>query len=223
MSLEDGSKRTRLTFLLAFAAVIFASDQTNGKVIVSCNDIGGGIVEVRYDVFGESSLVRAFALDITVSIGATIENVFDYKVGESTSADPGYGIFPGSMVFGDNGEVIDWGTPVAPAEDLGALPGLGSYGITIEMGSLYYGTENAPLVSDTLLRFAIDLHEASRINVELSLNDIRGGIVMEDSFSASDVDLIGCELVPEPGTISLLCLGAAIIRKKAIRLRCATP
>jgi hypothetical protein len=219
MFLKDGCRRERLASLLAFAAIILASAQTSGKVIVSCNDNGSGVVEVSYDVFGESSLVRAFALDITVSSGATIESVFDYKVGESTNADPGYGVFPSRFREFIDPANPNWNdpdyNPLTLLGDPGALPGLGTYGITIEMGSLYSGAENAPLASDTLLKFAVDLHGRPWVNVELSLNELRGGIVMENSSSASDFDLIGCELVPEPGTILLLGLGAAIIRKKA--------
>jgi hypothetical protein len=138
--------------------------------------------------------------------------VFDYKIGESTIADPGYGIFPGTIVYED-GIVIDWGTPVAPADDPGALPGLGSYGITIEMGSLYDGIENAPLVTDTLLKFSVDWHGAPEVIVDISLNELRGGVILEDSTTAG-VDLVGCVLVPEPMAIGLLCLGALFLRRR---------
>jgi len=213
------NRRRRESLLLtAVTMVIFVSIPAYGRVIVSCHDIGGGVAELRYDASEESVLVRAFALDITVDGGATFESVFDYKIGESTSDDSGYGIFPGRFREFIDPNNPNWNhpdyNPLAWLEDPGALPGLGSYGITIEMGSLYSGPENAPLVSDALLRFAVDFNGASRINVDLSLNVPRGGVVMEDASSA-DVDLIGCVLVPEPGTILLLGLGAAIINKKS--------
>jgi len=218
MSLEVGRKRIRWALLFAYATVIFASTQTNGKVTVSCNDTGGGIVEIRYGVFGEQSLVRAFALDITVSSGATIESVYDYKVGHSTLVDPGYGIFPSRFREFIDPENPNWNdpdyNPLALPGDPGALPGLGTYGITIEMGSLYSGAENAPLASDTLLRFAVDLHGRPWANVELSLNEFRGGIVLENGSSASDIDLTGCIITPEPATILLLGLGTAILKRK---------
>jgi hypothetical protein len=206
------SRRERETlFPLALIAFLLVSSWSKGTVVVSCHDLGGGVAEIRYDASDESVLVRAFALDITVSSGATIESVFDYKVGESTSADPGYGIFPGTIVYED-GIVIDWGVPVAPADDPGALPGLGSYGITIEMGSLYDGIENAPLVTDTLLNFSVDWHGASEVIVDISLNELRGGVILEDA-AIPEVDLIGCVLVPEPMTIGLLGLGALFLRR----------
>lgn len=215
-------RRRESLLLLAATVVIFASIQASGKVVVSCHDIGGGVAAVRYDASGESVLVGAFALDITVDSGATIESVFDYKVGESTSDDPGYGIFPGRFREFIDPDNPNWNNPdynpLAWPEDPGGLPGLGSYGITIEMGSLYDGAENAPLVSDTLLKFAVDWHGASEVKVEISLNEVRGGVILEDS-TAADVDLIGCMLVPEPGTIVLLGLGAAIASKRAKRKR----
>ncbi|MBN2020047.1 MAG: PEP-CTERM sorting domain-containing protein [Sedimentisphaerales bacterium] len=211
-------RRRESLLMLGVTMVIFTSAQASGKVVVSCHDIGGGVAELRYDASGESVLVGAFALDITVDGGSTIESLFDYMVGESTSEDPGYGIFPGRFREFIDPDNPNWNhpdyNPLAWPDDPGALPGLGTYGITIEMGSLYEGAENAPLVSDTLLRFAIDWHSALAVNVEISLNELRGGVVMEDA-SPADVDLVGCVLVPEPGTILLLGLGAVMINKKA--------
>ncbi|MFH1369957.1 MAG: PEP-CTERM sorting domain-containing protein [Planctomycetota bacterium] len=211
------SRRREILFPLAVIVALLFSSESKGTVGVSCHDLGAGIAEIRYDASGESVLVRAFALDITVSGGATIESVFDYMAGESTIADPGYGIFPGRFREFIDPDNPDWNNPdynpLAFPGDPGALPGLGSYGITIEMGSLYEGIENAPLVADTLFKFSIDWHGSSEVFVDISLNELRGGIILEDT-TIPDVDLVGCILVPEPMTVGLLALGALFLRRR---------
>lgn len=185
-------------------------------VVVTCQDLGGGVAQFSYNASDETILVTAFALDVTVNNGATIESIFDYKVGISTAVDPGYGIFPGSIVIDpDSGEFIDWGTPIANPADYPAdtLPGLGTYGITVEMGSLYEGEQNAPLVSDAIFKIAIDWNNATMVNVNIALNTIRGGIVMEDSDYNPNIELLGCNLIPEPTTLLLLGLGSLVLRR----------
>ncbi len=155
----------------------------------------GEAAAIEYETDEEK--VRAFALDITVDKG-TIETIYDFVRGESTAANPGYGIFPANFgryitVDPDTGEVVAWDvndyTPVADPCDPGALGGLGTDGITIEMGALYYPTDdnspNAP-PNDGLL-FRLTLSEAA--NVTVALNEIRGGIVLTDPEVAADVDL----------------------------------
>lgn len=197
--------------------VLLLTSSATATVVVTCRDLGNWVAEISYDSSGESCLVRAFALDITVGGGATIESISDYKVGMSTADDPGYGIFPGSIqIDPDTGDVIDWGTPVAdPASYPGdTQPGLGTSGITIEMGSLYLGEENAPLVSDTLCKIVIEPHGALAVHVSIAENTIRGGIVMEDVGLIPTVNLVGCTLVPEPATVLLFGLGGLMLRRK---------
>lgn len=204
--------------------VLLLASPATATVVVECADVGNWTVELGYDASDEAVLVRAFALDITVDGGATIESVSDFKVGESTAADPGYGIFPANfdryiIVDPETGEVEDWNvpgyTPVAEPSDPGALGGLGTSGITIEMGALYDGTENAPLSEDSLLRFGIDPHGGQAVNVSLALNQTRAGIVMTDARPPATVSLIGCTLIPEPATVLMLGLGSlALLRSR---------
>jgi len=203
--------RTSSNFLLATVVLItLSAPLASATVVVTCTDLGGGVAEFSYDASDEPVLVRAFNLDITLNNGATIESIFDYKVGLSTAADPGYGIFPGKIVIGGP---IDWGTPIASGGYPGTLPGLGTYGITIEMGSLYSGLDNAPLVSGTLFKITIDWNNASAVDVDIAINTFRGGIVMEDG-DIPTIELVGCTLIPEPATLLLLSLGAVILRRK---------
>jgi hypothetical protein len=155
----------------------------------------GPIVAINYATDGEK--VRAFALDITVDNGV-IYAISDFIRGESTAANPGYGIFPANFaryitVNPDTGEVAKWDvndyTPVADPCDTGALGGLGTNGITIEMGALYYPTDdsspNAPPNSGTLFKLAV----SQPATVTIALNQIRGGVVLTDPDKTATVVL----------------------------------
>jgi hypothetical protein len=160
------------------------------------------VVGIKYDTDGEK--VRAFALDITVDKGV-ITGISDFMRGESTADQPGYGIFPANfaryiMVDAVTGEVDSWDiedyTPVADPCDPGALGGLGTSGITIEMGALYYPTDdsspNAPPNSGQLFKLAL----SEEANVTVSLNGIRGGIVLTNPGQAATIDLSGATSIP---------------------------
>jgi hypothetical protein len=156
-------------------------------------------VAINYDTTGGEK-VRAFALDVSVASG-TITKISDFHRGES-SADPniqrGYGIFPGSFgryitVDSATGEVTDWNasaySPVADPCDPGALGGLNTNGITIELGALYSpagdDSVNAPLNSGTLCKLTL----STPTSVTVALNQIRGGIVLTNPSVAPTVDL----------------------------------
>jgi hypothetical protein len=78
---------------------------------------------------------------------------------------------------------------VADPCDPGALGGLGTKGITVEMGALYYPTDdsspNAPLNQGTL--FKLTLSEEAKLTVKL--NEARGGVVLTNPDVAAVVDL----------------------------------
>jgi hypothetical protein len=199
---------------VSILAVLLLASPAVATVIVTCRDLGNWIAEISYDASGEPNLVKAFALDITVDGGATIDSISDYKVGVSTATDPGYGIFPGSIQIDPGGGVIDWGTPVADPAYPGTQPGLGTSGITIEMGAMYLGAENAPLVSDTLFKITVNPHGASVVHISIAENIVRGGIVMESPGYVPTVSLVGCT-IPEPTTLLLLGLGGlSLLRKR---------
>ena len=185
------------------AAMVLAS-WAQATVVITCQDVGNWVAEIGYDASSEARLVRAFALDITVDAGATIASIFDYKVGESTAGDPGYGIFPGSA------------TPICDLADhpgLPFLPGLGTSGITVSMGSLYIGAENAPLVADSLFRLAVDPHGAQVVNINILPNHFLG-TVLEDATLAA-VSFAGQRLVPEPTMVVLFGIGSvALFRRR---------
>jgi hypothetical protein len=182
----------RLAVLMA-VLLLAGSAMANVRIVVDPN---GNLASINYETDGE--MVRAFALDITVDAGV-ITDVTNFIRGESTAENPGYGIFPANFgryitVDADTGEVSAWDiddyTPVADPCDPGALGGLDSNGITIEMGALYYPADdsspNAPPISGTLCTLVL----SEDANVTVTLNEARGGIVLTDPEAVATVDLI---------------------------------
>ncbi len=155
-------------------------------VNLGVTDLGGGVAAITYT---RDVNVRAFALDINVGAGATITAISGYKTGESKTGSLGYGIFPAS--FRDH--IVNpadpcWAdpnyNPVAPGADLDALDGLGTAGITVELGSLYVmGGPNAPATSGTLCNITIS--GTGTVTVCIAANTTRGSVVKEDANNAT--------------------------------------
>ena len=178
--MERTPMRTMLVLLVALLSVVNAN-----AVVVTCVNEGSNVVRIDYDASGETILPIAFALNVTVDGGAVIKNVYDYKVGDSNAARPGYGIFPASMKFDENGKIFDWGTPVSN--------GLETSGVTIGMASRYNGTANAPTVKGALCRILIDPRGAQTVNVKVAANTAAGGVVLENATVAKFTG-VGCTL-----------------------------
>lgn len=156
-------------------------------VYINCTDLGNGVIELSYDSSEEPFPIRAFGLDITVSSGIIT------AVG---NLNPHYCIYPGSIEISAEGEVLDYGTPVASPTFPGTLGGLGTSGMTIEMGSLYMGEANAPPATGVLLAFII----SAECDITVEENAIRGGVVFEDPDYDAPVYAPGLQgaLPPEP-------------------------
>jgi hypothetical protein len=158
----------------------------------------GNSFNIVYDV-NEGEKVRAFALDIYVDDDINIVDVNDFHVGESDSDNPGYGIFPSNFAqhIDPGGDPIDWDSedyiPLGNEEDYpdDTLEGLDTNGITVELGSLYVGDNNDPCDSGTLLRIILDANFPEVNHIGLELNQIRGGVVLEDPNDPVVVKLVG--------------------------------
>jgi hypothetical protein len=158
-----------------FATLLFAVPVN--AVVITCVNEGSGVVRMDYDSSGEKALPIAFSLDVSVDGGATITRVYDYKVGDSNAASPGFGIFPNSMQLDPNGNVIDWGSPIVSG-------GTGTVAVTLGMASRYYDKKNAPKIKGTLCRLLIDTHSAPMVNVKVTPDTNGGGVVLEDATIA---------------------------------------
>jgi hypothetical protein len=188
------------TLILALAVVLLAAPAWATVEIIVTDTDGTGpgkIAEISYDATGETELVRAFALNITVDTG-TIDDINDYAIGDDNG---GYGIFPGNFaanitVNPTTGNVDNWGvagyTPVAPAGDPDALPGLGTSGVTIEMGALY--DTLAPGTTGVLCTLVC----SDNCLMTVTGNAIRGNVVLETAAEAG-VDFTQATDIPIGG------------------------
>jgi hypothetical protein len=181
-------KMRKMTFVLA---VVILAKPAWADIAIILTDLGGGKFAIDYS---GTELARSFALDITVDTG-TIDTISDFAVGDDNQ---GYGIFPANFrrhitVDPTTGEVSDWAdpnyTPVAEAPDPGALGGLGTNGITIEMGSLY--DTKAPPLRGRLCAFTC----SKPCHISVVMNATRGNVVLKDGSQAT-VDLSAATDVP---------------------------
>jgi len=176
----------KIVLALVVAAMIASPAWAAVKIKVV--DLTGGKVGIDYDATGETQLVRAFALDITVTGAAKIVEVNDFKVGVSTAASKGFGIFPANfsryITVNAGGDVDNWTvagyTPVADVNDPGAQPGLGSAGVTIELGSLYDGDANKPATTGRLCTLKVD----ADCTMSIVANAMRGNVMLENVAEA---------------------------------------
>jgi hypothetical protein len=152
---------------------------TTEQVVVNGTPVDTDTVVITYEVVGEANPVRAFAFDVTVQdpCGDPGADAHIVDINEA-ELNVDYWVYPGSIDINEAGEVNDVGTPIADPcgpVPIDTQPGLGSAGITVEMGSLYVGAPNAPPTSGVLLKFYVD----DNCLVNISENVSRGGVVME--------------------------------------------
>ena len=161
--------------LLLVLAVVLMAVPAMAAVSISGVDAGAGVGAISYTSTGV--LPRAFALNITVSAG-TILGV------DVTGCQP-FNIYMGTIQIAADGTVSDAGTPVAPAADPGALGGIGTAGITVEMGSLYDASvtpnDAKPAAAGLLIKVAV----SETCNVTVASNTTRGNVVLEDATIAT--------------------------------------
>lgn len=200
-------RKSMRTILVLFAVLTFIVPAQ--AVVITCVSESGGAVRIDYDASDETVLPIAFALDVSVDGGAVITRVYDYKVGDSNAASPGFGIFPWSMQLDGTGKIINWGTPDVNSAGAGTQPGLGTSGVTLEMASRYKSAADAPHVKGTLCRILVDTRGASTVNVKVAPNINGGGVVLENAADAK-FSSVGCILgssappsqLPAPASIS---------------------
>jgi hypothetical protein len=168
--------------MLIIAAIAIATPAFAAVTFNAVQDVTVKVVSITFAGPTDPN-VRAFALDVSVDSGATIEAISDFFRGEGA----GYGIFPGRFRDYINAASPNWVdinySPVAPGGDPGAAGVLGSGAITIELGSLYVAP-NYPGKSGTLCKLLVST-SATECNITIAANSTRGSVVNEDATAAS--------------------------------------
>ena len=190
----------KLTLVLAF---LLMAAPAMAAVTVTVTDLGNFDGWVSIDYTSDAN-VSAFGLDITVDDGNIID-IDDFFVGECNDSAQGFGIFPASFAAEIDPNDPNWDdlnyTPVAPAGALSAQGGLGTGGITIEMGALYE-SGNQPGLSGRLCKVRV----LKDCNISLAVNAIRcgqdagsndAGVVLEDGTAVVPA-LTGTSIVRYP-------------------------
>lgn len=118
-------KRKMKRFLFLVLTFILTGIVRAGTIEITAADASAQRLRIGYEVTSGSELPVGFGLNITLNNEATFREV--------ESASPYFPIYPGTVII-DGGEIIDYGTPVAPGDYPDTLGGLGTSGVTIEMG-----------------------------------------------------------------------------------------
>ena len=177
--------------ILVLTVLAFAGPVMAGVTITAVNE-GIGITGdpnigvVRIDYTSDAS-VSAFALEIELDSGATVNDVNDYfPYGECNSTNKGFGIFldqTNGIVINSSGVVLDVGIPiVASSSPNGVGTGRGKSRVILEMGALYEDGNQPPL-SGTLCK--IRYNSCNDCNLTVSSNARRGNVVLENATEAS--------------------------------------
>jgi hypothetical protein len=183
---KEGNVMTRILLIVTTLALVATT--AFADVTISLEKVGervGNIQKVRVG-YDANEPIRAFGLDLYTSGGGDIYEIDDYNVGDNN----GYGIFPGRFrEAGIDPADPNWATenynPTAAGGDPDRQPGLGYYGITVEMGSLYT-TGNEPSQVGTLFTIDVNMVDDNDIpitdcNLCVTINTTRGGVVNEDA------------------------------------------
>ena len=120
-------KKKNMKRILCLVLTLLLSGLTNGSTVrIIAEDAGEYNLRIGYEVTNGSELPVGFGLDIRLSNGATFNSV--------VSSSTYFPIYPGSVIINPSGEITDYGTPIANASYPGTLGGIGTSGVTIEMG-----------------------------------------------------------------------------------------
>jgi hypothetical protein len=193
--------------LLALVVLVFATPAL-ADVNITIAQVGepcDGRVQISYDATGETNLVRAFGLDVT------LDN--DANVVSATGMSVDYWVYPGTIQIAADGTITDMGTIAAEYGDLpgDTLPGPSDgNGVTLEAASLYApvgpGSPNAPAKTGILAEIIVDANTTLCITANVSRAGATG-VVMEDPDEVVTVNVVPpCLFIDVPDAVPPECL-----------------
>jgi hypothetical protein len=195
--------------LLALVVLVFATPAL-ADVNITIAQVGepcDGRVQISYDATGETNLVRAFGLDVT------LDN--DANVVSATGMSVDYWVYPGTIQIAADGTITDMGTIAAEYGDLpgDTLPGPSDgNGVTLEAASLYApvgpGSPNAPAKTGILAEIVVDANTTLCITANVSRAGATG-VVMEDPDQVVTVNVVPpCLFIDVPKDVDEECMKA---------------
>jgi hypothetical protein len=184
--------------LLIVAMLLLATPVMAGVTITAVQEgafiasDGNRVQTVRID-YSTDVNVRAFALDINIDCNGNVPNfqyIRGYKVGESNQAavppgTSGYGIFPSrfrdfvnptnpgpNYVDPNYNPTTAWNEPGTTDHTWG----MGYPRMIVELGTLYAGDPNRPVLSGTLFRFDVNAWgQVGTFNLRIVADTLRAG------------------------------------------------
>jgi hypothetical protein len=206
--------------LITLAGACLLSADVAAEVRVYVED-AGGVAWIKYECTA-GEVIRSFALDISVDRGQ-ITGISDFFTGTCSASARGYGIFPASFrdhITVSSGSSANWSVsgydPLAVVADAPAdtLGGLGTSGVTLELGALWDPAlpATAPPASGTLCA----LHLSQGAYVRVAANASRGGVVaspdgnvVAPTFAAAAVGVLPEIAVEQPAGTNLASGGSS--------------
>lgn len=206
---------------LLLVALLLLAQSARGTVYVYVEDTNGW-ANINYQCTA-GEVIRALALDVTVNQGG-ITAITNFFRGPSTATARGYGIFPAALrdhVTVSSGTNANWNavgySPLAVVADNpgGTLPGLNSYGVTLEFGAVWDPTVPAaiPISQGTLCTLQL----SGPAFVSITTNQSRGGIVaappeipLAPQFAGAQVGPVVTSVTVENGVVTVLFQGGEL-------------
>lgn len=187
---------TAIVFLLLTLSGISA--QAEVRVFIQESN---GLAWIKHECTA-GEVVRAFAIDVSVDAGRIV-GISDFFRGESRAGSRGYGIFPASFrdhLTVTSGTNVNWDAsgydPLAVVADApsGTLPGLDSYGVTLEFAALWDPAVPAAVPPSAGTLCALQLSEAAQVTV--AANASRGGVVPASADASITTVFSGARVDP---------------------------
>jgi len=188
---------------MAGGLVLVATARAEVRVYVQNTS---GVAWICYECTS-GEVIRSFALDVTVDRGQ-ITSISDYFTGPCSATARGYGIFPAAFrdkITVSSGTSANWSvtgyTPLAVVADapVDTLAGLGTGGVTLELGALWDPALAAAVPASSGALCALHLSQGAYVRV--AANASRGGVVASPDGNVVVPTLVAAAVGPLPDIV----------------------